>query len=91
MNTSSKVSKTDAELEPLMKKHCLRLLDAGITTARDLGSRGQTAVKLRDEILAGKVLGPRLQCANAPITVPGGHAHAMGGECSGVEGVRALP
>jgi imidazolonepropionase-like amidohydrolase len=33
-------------------------------------------------------MGPRLQVAHAPITVPGGHAHAMGGVAQGVEGVR---
>ncbi|KAI8233975.1 hypothetical protein K4K54_009401 [Colletotrichum sp. SAR 10_86] len=28
-------------------------------------------------------------CANAPLTVAGGHAHSMGGVCEGIEGVRA--
>jgi len=55
-----------------------KLLDAGITTARDLGSKGVPGV-----------MGPRLQVAHAPITVPEGHAHAMGGVAQGVEGVQA--
>ncbi|KAJ4203430.1 hypothetical protein NW759_015182 [Fusarium solani] len=88
INTSTEITMTDDELLPLMKTNALRLLDAGVTTARDLGSRGLTAVQLRDSIEKGEVLGPRLQCANAPLTVAGGHAHAMGGVCAGIEGVR---
>ncbi|CAI6068537.1 unnamed protein product [Clonostachys chloroleuca] len=88
INTSTAITLTDDELLPLMQTNALRLLDAGVTTARDLGSRGITAVHLRDKIKAGEVPGPRLQCANAPLTVAGGHCHAMGGVCEGVEGVR---
>lgn len=72
-----------------MKKNALRLLDVGVTTACDLGSKGVTAIQVRDSIKKGEVTGPRLQCANAPLTVPKEHAHAMGGVCSGdVDGVR---
>ncbi|KAJ3455923.1 hypothetical protein MRS44_017405 [Fusarium solani] len=89
INTSTEVSATDEELIPFMAVNASRLLDAGVTTARDLGSRGMTAILLRDKIKKGEVIGPRLQCANAPLTVEKGHAHAMGGVCRGVEGVRA--
>lgn len=88
MNTSE-VELSDDELMPLMAKHASRLLDAGVTTARDLGSRGLTAIELRDKIRKGEIPGPRLQCANAPLTIEGGHAHALGGVCCGIEGVRA--
>ncbi|KAH8660079.1 amidohydrolase [Xylariales sp. PMI_506] len=83
------ITLSDEELLPRMAKNASLLLDAGVTTARDLGSRGPTATQLRDMIARGVVAGPRLQCANAPLTVPGGHCHAMGGTCQGVEGVRA--
>lgn len=86
---STVISKTDDELLPLMISNAAKLLDAGVTTARDLGGRGTTSTTLRDRILAREVPGPRLHVANAPITVRGGHAHAMGGEAEGVEGVRA--
>ncbi|KAL4883971.1 hypothetical protein BJY04DRAFT_215854 [Aspergillus karnatakaensis] len=79
----------DDALLTLMAKHAQRLLDAGITTARDLGSKGQSAIHIREMIARGEIPGPRLHCANAPLTVPGGHAHALGGECQGVEGVIA--
>lgn len=88
MNTTE-VQLTDEELMPLLKANALRLLDAGVTTARDLGSRGMTSIALRDMIQKGDAAGPRLQCANAPLTVAKGHAHTLGGVCQGVAGVRA--
>ncbi len=88
INTSTAITLTDHELLPSLQTNALSLIAAGITTARDLGSRGLTAVRLRDSIKNGEVPGPRLQCAHAPLTVAGGHAHAMGGVCEGVEGVR---
>ena len=48
-----------------------------------------TAIQVRDSIKKGEDTGPRLQCANALLTAPKGHAHAKGGVCSGgVDGVR---
>jgi imidazolonepropionase-like amidohydrolase len=89
INTSTEIKLNDTELLSLMKTNALRLLDAGVTTACDLGSKGMTAIQLRDGIKKGEVTGPRLQCANAPLTVAEGHAHAMGGVCGGDDGVRA--
>jgi imidazolonepropionase-like amidohydrolase len=87
--TTASSSLTDEETTVLMISNCSKLLDAGITNARDLGSKGLLGVKIRDLINAGSLFGPRLQVAHAPITVPGGHAHAMGGVAEGIEGVRA--
>lgn len=87
--TTASSSLTDEETTALMISNCSKLLDAGITTARDLGSKGLLGVKIRDLINSGTLPGPRLQVAHAPITVPGGHAHAMGGVAQGVESVRA--
>lgn len=89
MNTSTSIGLPDEELLVRMEKNASKLLDAGVTTARDLGSRGMTAIMLREKIKANEINGPRLLCANAPLTVRGGHAYAMGGVCEGVEGVRA--
>ena len=71
----------------LMVGNAVRLLDAGITTARDLGSPGTLGTEVRDLLAASATATPRLLAANAPITVPGGHAWAMGGEADGIEGV----
>ncbi|PCG94547.1 Hypothetical protein PENO1_078000 [Penicillium occitanis (nom. inval.)] len=83
INTLTEINLNHTELLCLMKKNATRLLDAGVTTACDLGSKGMTAIQVRDGIKEGEVTGPRLQCANAPLTVPKGHAHAMGGVCGG--------
>ncbi|KAH6995670.1 hypothetical protein BKA56DRAFT_694922, partial [Ilyonectria sp. MPI-CAGE-AT-0026] len=89
ISTSTKSDLSDAEILSLMVKHSARLLDAGVTTVRDLGSRGNNAIITRERIRRGSIPGPRLQCANAPLTVPGGHCAAMGGTCEGVDGVVA--
>ncbi|KAI8310243.1 hypothetical protein K4K59_008467 [Colletotrichum sp. SAR11_240] len=88
-NTSTDVNLPDEELLPLMQRNAAKLLDAGVTTARDLGARGMTAIAIREMIKDGTIPGPRLHCANAPLTVAGSHAHSMGGVCEGIAGVRA--
>lgn len=64
MSTDDVLRGTDGEKLALMSENCLRLLDAGVTTARDLGSPGTFAVTIRDRINARKVMGPRLLVAN---------------------------
>jgi imidazolonepropionase-like amidohydrolase len=55
-------------------------IDAGFTTVRDVGTyRAFVDVALRDAIDRGWVVGPRMQCAGAYITSPGG-----GGEVTGL-------
>lgn len=51
-----------------MEQNCLRLLDAGVTSARDLGSPGTYATTLRDRIASKEVIGPRLLVANGRCT-----------------------
>lgn len=51
-----------------------RLLDAGITTVRDVGSR--TGVGLRDAVAAGEIPGPRVFTSGPAITQTGGHGDA---------------
>ena len=71
-----------------MAGHARRMLEAGITTVRDLGAPTELAVELRDSIRAGLVPGPDLLVAGAPITPTGGHCWFMGGEADGVDGVK---
>jgi imidazolonepropionase-like amidohydrolase len=87
--TSVHTDLSDEDILALMAKHASKLLDAGVTTARDLGAKRMNAIVTREKIAKGEIPGPRVQCANAPLTVPGGHCAAMGGVCEGVEGVRA--
>ncbi len=46
---------------------------SGVTTIRTVGGLGDFDTRLRDEISAGKRVGPRILAANEGISVPGGH------------------
>ncbi len=48
-------------------------LMSGVTTIRTVGGLGSFDTRLRDEIAAGKRVGPRILAANEGISVPGGH------------------
>jgi imidazolonepropionase-like amidohydrolase len=65
-----------------MRVRAGQMLDAGITTARDLGGGHWQELKLRDEINSGATHGPRLLCAGQPVTSIGGHCHFWGGEAA---------
>lgn len=86
--TTTAVTIPDDEALELMRSNAAKLLDAGVTTARDLGAPGTLGTQIKAEIAAGETAGPSLQVTNAPITVPGGHAFAMGGVAEGLEEVR---
>jgi imidazolonepropionase-like amidohydrolase len=58
--------------------YALRTMNAGFTTIRDLGSRGDSIFALRDAIKAGKVPGPRIMVAGEAITATGGHGDVHG-------------
>src|SRR5512140_1725954 len=45
-----------------------RMLEAGITTARDLGGVNYIELAVRDLIKSGEIPGPRLLCAGKQIT-----------------------
>ncbi|KAL0576088.1 hypothetical protein V5O48_005887 [Marasmius crinis-equi] len=79
---------SEKEIFTLMGSNCSRVLDAGVTTVRDLGCPGTYSTTMRDRIAKREVMGPRILSANAPITVPGGHGHAWGGIATGVEDCR---
>ena len=70
--------------------HAARLLEAGVTTVRDCGSRGTFLGALRDGIAAGLLPGPRLLVCGPPITSTAGHLWVCGGEVDTAEGARAL-
>jgi imidazolonepropionase-like amidohydrolase len=71
-----------------MAGNARRMLEAGITTVRDLGAPTELAVGLRDAIRDGLLPGPELLVAGAPVTPTGGHCWFLGGEADGVEGVK---
>eukprot|EP00438_Fugacium_kawagutii_P012941 Skav231700 [mRNA] locus=scaffold1306:21039:37468:- [translate_table: standard] len=76
----------EEELMETMADRALRMLRAGITTARDLGGRNFAALSLREKIRQKRVPGPRLLCAGQPLTAPKGHCHQWGGEARDIQG-----
>jgi imidazolonepropionase-like amidohydrolase len=61
-------------------RNAIRTLRAGFTTVRDIGTfRAFVDVALREAIEAGDVPGPRMMCAGAYVTCPGG-----GGDITGL-------
>ena len=60
-------------------RHAAEMLDCGFTTVRDVGTfRAFADVALREAIDAGWVKGPRMQCAGAYVTSPGGAGDITG-------------
>lgn len=68
--------------------HARLVLEAGVTTARDCGSRGTFLQALRDGIAAGLLPGPRLLVSGSPITTTAGHLWVCGGEADTADEVR---
>ncbi|HEX8600019.1 MAG TPA: amidohydrolase family protein, partial [Chloroflexia bacterium] len=69
-------------------KRCQQMLEAGITTARDLGGYEYVEMALRDAFAAGDWPGPRLLCAGKVLTMTGGHGWPIGMEVDGPDEVR---
>jgi imidazolonepropionase-like amidohydrolase len=72
----------------------LNAMDAvqiGVTTVRDLGSRHNQAVRLRDALEEGLALGPRILAAGTALAMTGGHGTSgpyQNIEADGVDAVR---
>ncbi|MEZ4504141.1 MAG: amidohydrolase family protein, partial [Dehalococcoidia bacterium] len=81
-------AESDAAIAFRMAGNAHRMLQAGITTVRDLGSPTPQSVALRDSIRAGVLQGPDLLVAGAPVTPTGGHCWFLGGEADGIEGLK---
>ncbi|MBT2368861.1 amidohydrolase family protein [Streptomyces sp. ISL-10] len=80
----------DASVAKGIAERALGLLDAGVTTVRDLGDRNGLVTAFRDAVAAGRLRGPRVLAAGTPLTGPGGHFWFLGGEVSGEDAIREL-
>lgn len=69
-------------------RRCQQMLEAGITTARDLGGYEYIEMALRDAFASGDWPGPRLLCAGKVLTMTGGHGWPIGMEVDGPDEVR---
>ncbi|WFE49441.1 amidohydrolase family protein [Micromonospora sp. WMMD1155] len=72
----------DAVVEASLRAH----LTAGITTVRDLGDRRGAVLRWRARGVRDDL--PTVVASGAPVTSIGGHCWSLGGEASGVDGVR---
>ena len=80
-------SSDDADLLAKAKENASRTLAAGVTTVRDLGSRGGVMLGLRGECAADPAAGPTLLVSGPPLTTLGGHCYFLGGECRDIRGL----
>lgn len=76
---------SEAELLAQMAERAEKMVNAGITSARDLGGGQWLELTIRDRISQGRLPGPRLLCSGTPVTSPGGHCHFWGGEVSNAD------
>jgi imidazolonepropionase-like amidohydrolase len=66
-----------------------RHLAAGVTSVRDLGSRGSVACDVARAIDEGRIRGPRVIASGEAITVTGGHGwNSFATQADGPDGVR---
>jgi imidazolonepropionase-like amidohydrolase len=65
-----------------------KALAAGITTVRDVGAFGSTAIHLRRALELGHGHGARVLACGQPITITGGHTWYFGGEADGEDELR---
>jgi imidazolonepropionase-like amidohydrolase len=63
-------------------------LAAGVTTVRDLGSRGTLALDAGAAVSEGVLAGPRVLACGQNVIMTGGHGHWFGREADGPDEVR---
>jgi imidazolonepropionase-like amidohydrolase len=78
----------DAMMAFAAARNALIHLRAGVTTARDNGSRNRLGFALKHAIDRGLVAGPRLLVSGRPVTPPGGHFHWCHGTADGPDEIR---
>ena len=65
-----------------------RHLEAGVTTAGDLGARNMIAFNLRDAVQRGYLPGPRLIVCGRSVTCTNGHFHMCNETADGADEIR---
>lgn len=65
-----------------------KTLEAGFTTVRDLGGKGDLSLQLRKAAAENRFPSPRILTAGRYITMTGGHGHKSGIEADGADMVR---
>jgi imidazolonepropionase-like amidohydrolase len=63
-------------------------VESGVTTVRDLGSRGRVSLAAREAVAEGRLVGPRVLACGSTVVMTGGHGHWFGREADGPAEVR---
>ena len=63
-------------------------VEAGVTTVRELGSRGTLALDAGEAVAAGDLVGPRVVACGRNVIMTGGHGNWFGREADGPDEVR---
>lgn len=81
---------TDSVAAVKAVRNAARTLEAGVTTVRDLGGRGDAVIQVGRGVDTGIVPGPRILASGRALTISGGHGHnlAMAREVDGADEVR---
>src|SRR5258708_25194387 len=78
----------DAMMAFAAARNALVHLRAGVTTARDNGSRNRLGFALRDAIDRGLIPGPRLLVSGRPVTPSAGHLYWCEATADGADEIR---
>ena len=81
-------ARSDAHLLLTGVVNARSVLDAGVTTVKDLGTRNRVAFELRDASEMGIIQTPRLLLSGRSITMTGGHFYFCNAVADGYEEVK---
>ncbi|WP_424013610.1 amidohydrolase family protein [Halorubrum xinjiangense] len=87
-DVSTAVSDSDYTASYRAASNLEAAVSAGVTTVRDLGSRGTLALDAGEAVAAGKIDGPRVLACGRNVIMTGGHGNWFGREADGPAEVR---
>lgn len=87
-DVSTAVSDSDYTASYRTASNLSAAVEAGVTTVRDLGSRGTLALDAGDAVAAGDIDGPRVLACGRNVIMTGGHGNWFGREADGPDEVR---
>ena len=87
-DVSTAVSESDYAASYRAASNLDAAVSAGVTTVRDLGSRGTLALDAGEAVAAGDIPGPRVLACGRNVIMTGGHGNWFGREADGPAEVR---
>ena len=87
-DVSTAVSESDYAASYRAASNLEAAVSAGVTTVRDLGSRGTLALDAGEAVASGEIDGPRVLACGRNVIMTGGHGNWFGREADGPAEVR---